>query len=157
MASQGLSLFTNYFDLLIYRAKLYQTSGVYDLADKDYDAALAVREDSAEAYFKKGQCCVQSKDNRKAISSLTTAIYMDQGYRLKALQERARAYLALNNTTEAKKDIDKLVTEEPNSSENYELKGILLTQDGLISDAVLAFEQCIKNSTSKQSMSNALV
>lgn len=86
MASQGLSMFPSYYDLLIYRGKLYQSNGIYDLAEKDYDAALTVKEDNAEAFYKKGQCCVMAKDYRKALSALTTAIYIDQGFRFKALQ-----------------------------------------------------------------------
>jgi tetratricopeptide (TPR) repeat protein len=43
MASKGLALFPSYYDLLVYRAKLYQADGIYDLAEKDYDSALVVR------------------------------------------------------------------------------------------------------------------
>jgi hypothetical protein len=52
---------------------------------------------------------VLAKEYKKAVSALTTAIYIDQGFKLKALQERARAYLALNHNTEARKDIDKII------------------------------------------------
>lgn len=47
MASQGLAHFPHYFDLLVYRAKLYQADGLFDLAEKDYDAALALKDDNA--------------------------------------------------------------------------------------------------------------
>jgi hypothetical protein len=56
VASQGIRIFSAYFDLILYRAKLYQIAHIYDLAEKDYDNAIAIKEDSAEAYYKKGQC-----------------------------------------------------------------------------------------------------
>lgn len=51
-----MKLYPDYFDLLLYRAKLYQLDNILDLAEKDYDSAIALKDDSAEAYLKKGQC-----------------------------------------------------------------------------------------------------
>jgi tetratricopeptide (TPR) repeat protein len=84
-----------------------------------------LKDDNAEVYYKKGQCNVLSKEWKKAVTTLTTAIYLDQGFKHRSMQSRARAYLELNNLTEAKKDIEKLISHDPVSSENYELKGIL--------------------------------
>lgn len=97
------------------------------------------------------------KEWKKAVTSLTTSIYLDQGFKLKSLQERARAYLELHNLTEAKKDIDKLIASDPGSSENFELRGMLQGRENQINEAILSFEQCIKNNTSKASLANALV
>lgn len=47
VASQGLEIFSDYFDLLLYRAKLYQGEKKFDIAERDYDAALAIKDDNA--------------------------------------------------------------------------------------------------------------
>ena len=98
-----------------------------------------MKDDNAEAYYKKGQCYLQMKEWKRAVTSLTTAIYLDQGYKLKSLSERARAYLELQNLTEARKDIDKLIGTDPGSSENFELRGMLQTKENQIGEAILSF------------------
>lgn len=91
------------------------------------------------------------------MTSLTTAAYLDQGFKLKCLQERARAYLELHNLSDARKDIDKLIAADSESSENFELRGLLQAKENQTAEAILSFEQCIKNNTSKVSLATALV
>lgn len=100
------------------RGASFRLLGDLERGAGDLDRALAIERTPFSCYHR-GRCRLDAKE---AIGDFTKALDLDANH-LPALEHRARRYLELGFSAEARADITRLVEREPNSADAWQLAG----------------------------------
>ncbi len=107
--SEGYSLYTN---------------GSLDSAIARFGQAIAMQNESAEAYYARGSALLSKRDYQRAVDDLAQAVQRKPDY-ADALNDLGVAYLNLGDTAQATSTFDKAIEVSPNSSLPYSNRGMI--------------------------------
>lgn len=72
-----MELFPDYYDLVVYRGKMYLKQGQYEESLRDFEKAIAQNGSKGFAYLGKGTCEVNLGLRQKAIVSFSLGLESD--------------------------------------------------------------------------------
>jgi tetratricopeptide (TPR) repeat protein len=98
---------------LVNRGIIYNTARKLDLALADFDAALAINPDLAEAFLNRGNSRFLQGDSEQALADYTRAIDLKIDRLAAAHYDRALAYGSLGRLMQAKADLQAALASEP--------------------------------------------
>lgn len=128
------------------RAWAYSRNGDYDLAVQDYDRAIQLKPDYAEAFYGRGLVYYAKKEFDSAIQDYSQAIQLKPGY-TEAYNARGIAYLSLNQydaSVKAMSDFDEAVKLNPDFAEAFFDRGKAFASDGRFKRAIPDYTKAIE-------------
>lgn len=116
----------------------------YDAVNTKADSILILEEDNADALYYKSLSYYNVGDTTTAIETLRRGVDLSPlSSRLKILF--SRILLTLNNTTEAMSLVDEVLAIKPKLPEALYLKGLVLLAQNDSTQAIVFFQQALKN------------
>lgn len=140
--SKGLVKFPKFVDGYVTRAKLYIQQQKWDKAISDCYKAITLRPDEGQGYSILGDALKGIQDVKSALQAYGKAVSCEDA---SASLKRSKLYFELSEFDKALRDTDEYLLVNPNDADAYYQKGQILVLLGNENDAVLAFEQCVKN------------
>lgn len=107
----------NPVDLYLIRSGIYTDAGMYSEALKDINVFIDRYPTYTVGYYFRGYNYFMAGDYENALSSFSDGIELDETYSSNYLQ-RARSYILLTQREKALPDLDKILSLEPEPSEN---------------------------------------
>lgn len=107
----------NPVDLYLIRSGIYTDAGMYSEALKDINVFIDRYPTYTVGYYFRGYNYFMAGDYENALSSFSDGIELDETYSSNYLQ-RARSYILLSQREKALPDLDKILSLEPEPSEN---------------------------------------
>lgn len=113
-----------------------------DRAIADFDNAIALDPDDADAYNARGQVWLDKGDNDSAISDFDRAIELDPG-KAEAYYNRGRAWARKGNDTRAIADYSHAIEFDPAYFQAYNNRGFVFNRMGEFDRAIADFDETI--------------
>lgn len=124
----------------------YRRKGDYEHAIQDYDHAIQIKPDYAEAFNGRGLAYYGKKEYERAIQDFTQAIQLKPDY-AEALNSRGQAYAALraySDIAKAVTDFDQAIRLAPNLSEAFFNRGKAFAEEGQFKRAIPDYTKAIE-------------
>ncbi|GHU58495.1 hypothetical protein FACS1894133_3350 [Clostridia bacterium] len=121
----------------------YYEKGDFDKAIEEYDKAIELKADYAEAYNGRGMSYDELGKYDKAIADYDKAIELDPDYSI-AYNNRANTYINLEKYDKAKADCDKAIELKPDYAAAYCNRGIAYRKSGKYDKAIADYDKAIK-------------
>ncbi|MBI5471566.1 MAG: tetratricopeptide repeat protein [Ignavibacteriae bacterium] len=110
-------------------------NGQLDSAIVRFGDGIAMRDQSAEAYYARGSALLSKRDYKKAAADFSQALQRKPDY-ADALNDRGVASLNLGDTTQAIRDFEKAIEVSPNSALPYTNRGMIYYREQNYSKAL---------------------
>jgi tetratricopeptide (TPR) repeat protein len=114
-----------------------------DLAKIEYDKAISLNPNDAEAYRKRGEMRRRSGQTDLALQDFDKAVSLEPGSAV-ALLERGAAHHQNGDLDLAEKDLSEAIRLNPKGPDAYEIRGILYTDRHEFALAVQDFDQAVR-------------
>ncbi len=121
----------------------YLDRGAYDRAIADYDKAIQLKPDYAEAYSSRGAAYYYKGDYDRAIANYDQAIQLKPDY-AEAYSNRGAAYRGQGNYDRALADYDKAIQLKPDYAKAYANRGDAYTNQGAYDRALADCDKAIQ-------------
>lgn len=115
----------------------------FEDAIKEFDEAIRLHPDSAEAFYQRGLAYENLHQISRAFSDFDQAVALKPDF-LDALDHRGRVRSALNMSSDAIKDLDKVIALKPDDAMAYDFRAAAYIQLGQAARAVEDLDQAIK-------------
>lgn len=128
------------------RGWAYRRKGDYDHSIQDYDRAVQLKPDYAEAFNGRGLAYYGKNEYERAIQDFTQAIQLKPDY-AEAFNSRGKAYEALrvySDIAKAVADFDQAIRLAPNFSEAFFNRGQAFAEEGHFSRAIPDYTTAIR-------------
>jgi Tfp pilus assembly protein PilF len=118
--------------------------GQYDRAIQNFDRAIRLNPEYAEAYYNRGTAYMRKGDVERAIEDYGHAIKLDPKMDL-AFISRGLVYFNKGEYDRANVDFDRAIQLKPKSAEGFYLRGIARSNKGDFEQAIVDFDRAIEN------------
>ena len=125
------------------RGVAYAKLGNYGRAIEDYDRAIEINPQCADAYYNRGAAYAKLGNYRRAIEDYDRAIEIDPECALSHVY-RGAAYLELANPGQALSDYDRAIEIDPANPDGYANRGAAYDKLGNYRQAVSDFDRAIE-------------
>ncbi len=122
---------------------VYTNQRRLDRALADYDQAIKLKPDYAQAWSDRGATYYLGGDNEKAISDLTEALRLDPN-RPRSYTNRGAAYKKLGQLDKSVADDSEAIRLDPKVPEYYDNRGLSLAAMGKYDEAIADFDQALR-------------
>ena len=126
--------------------KFRKYGGIQPIRTQDYDKAIELNPDNADAYYKRGDAYDEMGEYGKAIADYNKAIELDPNHTL-AYYNRGCAYGEIGAYDKAIADYNKAIELNPNDALAYYNRGLAYREKGEVPKVVSDLEKCISLST----------
>ena len=130
-------------DTLLNRANSYDNKGEYDRAIQDYDKAIELNPNDAEAYNNRGVAYENKEEYDRAIQDFDKAIELNPND-AEAYRNRGIAYEHKEEHDRAIQDFDKAIELDPNDAEAYRDRGIAYEHKEEFDRAIKDYDKAIE-------------
>ncbi|CAD8068857.1 unnamed protein product [Paramecium sonneborni] len=142
-----------YYDALIHKGKLLMKIKKYQLALQDFNQASVLENDqiSFQGTLGRADCLRLSGKITEALNVYETIPENEI-----ILMRKIYCYIELQSLDRAMEAINQILLSDPNSSEALFMKGQIYINKGQLNEAILSFEQSIKQNNSRKAVTKSL-
>ncbi len=125
------------------KGQAYMAAEEYDKAIKEYDEAIQLKPDFAEAFYERGRSYDSKKDRNHAISDYDQAIKLKNDY-AEAYLKRGDVYYAQSSPDRALSDYNQVISLQPDNADGYYSRGVVYVDQSNFSSAIADFNKALE-------------